>query len=85
MSQVGVATAITQTTTAAVGITVSPHLFRVSAATTAAVHAGAMPHLASSVLDHRDSVTTQKHYNRASSLSAGADYRLVVDSYRTTT
>jgi len=83
MSQGRVAAAITQTTTAAIGISVSPHLFRASAATTAAVHAGATPHLASSVLAHRDSATTQQHYNRASSLSAGKAYLALAELYRT--
>jgi integrase len=62
-------------------VRVSPHLFRTSAATTAAIHGGATPHLASALLDHRDSQTTQQHYNRASSLSAGKAYLEVVRAY----
>ena len=82
MSYLGTEGVITETTRATVGISVSPHLFRMSAATTAASHAGATPHLASALLDHRDPTTTQEHYNRASSLSAGKHYRAVIDSYK---
>jgi len=52
---------------------VSPRLFRMSAATTAATLAGTTPHIASALLDHRESKTTQEHYNNASSLSAGKE------------
>ena len=82
MSYLGVEEVITRTTKKMTGVAVSPHLFRTSAATTAALHAGKMPHLASSILDHRDQATTQRHYNKASSLAAGASYRSLVDSYR---
>jgi site-specific recombinase XerD len=82
MSYLGVEGTVTKTTTVTVGISISPHLFRASAATSAAIHAGATPHLASAILDHRDPTTTQKHYNRATSLSAGKSYLAVIDSYR---
>jgi len=82
MSYSGVEGVITETTRATVGVSVNPHLFRMSAATTAASHAGATPHLASALLDHRDPTTTQEHYNRASSLSAGKHYRAITDSYK---
>jgi integrase len=65
---------ITQTAALTTGAHVSPHLFRTSAATTAAIHAGGLPHLASGVLGHRDERTTQQHYNRATSLTAAASY-----------
>jgi integrase len=54
----------------AIGVGVSPHMFRTSAASSAAVHAGHNPHLASALLHHRDNRVTEEHYNRASSLSA---------------
>ena len=72
---------VTETTALTTGVRVSPHLFRTSAATTAAIHAGATPHLASALLDHRDSKTTQQHYNRASSLGAGKAYLEVARAY----
>jgi len=56
-------------------------LFRTSAATTAAIKAGATPHLASALLDHRDPQTTEQHDNRASSLSAGQTYLDVIRNY----
>lgn len=83
LSYLGVESIIMSTTQTATGVCVSPHLFRMSAATTAAIHAGAMPHLASALLDHRDTNTTQRHYNRASSLSAGKAYGDLIEDYRT--
>ncbi len=82
MSYLGVEESVTRTALATTGIAVSPHLFRMSAATTAAIHAGATPHLASAILDHRDVVTTQNHYNRASSLTAGKIYLALAETYR---
>lgn len=82
MSYLGVEEAVTRTAHTTTGISVSPHLFRTSAATTAAIHAGATPHLASAVLDHRDTATTQQHYTRASSLTAGKTYLALAEAYR---
>jgi site-specific recombinase XerD len=82
MSYNGVEATVTRTALATTGIPVSPHLFRTSAATTAAIHAGATPHLASAILDHRDTATTQQHYNRASSLTAGKAYLALGEMYR---
>jgi site-specific recombinase XerD len=70
------------TTQAALGVAVSPHLFRTSAASSAAMHAGATPHLASALLNHRHPLVTQEHYNRASSMSAGKAYMAVIDTYK---
>lgn len=85
LSYLGVETIIMNTTEVATGVRVSPHLFRMSAATTAATHAGTMPHLASALLDHRHSDTTRQHYNRASSLSAGKEFGDIVGTYRLAT
>jgi site-specific recombinase XerD len=82
MSYLGVEGTVTRTAAATTGIMVSPHLFRTSAATTAAIHAGTTPHLASALLDHRDTATTQQHYNRASSLTAGKAYLALAQTYR---
>jgi integrase len=76
-----VAKLITQTAALTTGIRVSPHLFRTSAATTAAIHADGLPDLASGVLGHRDARTTEQHYNRATSLSAAASYGQLLSSY----
>jgi integrase len=83
MTYATVERAVIATTQATLGVAVSPHLFRTSAATSAATHGGATPHLASALLNHRHPVVTQQHYNRASSLSAGKAYLAVVESYET--
>jgi integrase len=66
------ATLISKITEQTVGVDVSPHLFRMSAATTAAVYGRSTPRLASGVLGHRDERITEEHYNRARSLHASA-------------
>ncbi|MEP7172324.1 MAG: site-specific integrase [Aestuariivirga sp.] len=58
---------VTETTRQTLGIPISPHLFRSCAASSAYMHARATPNLASAVLNHRGSRTTQEHYNRSKS------------------
>ena len=82
MTYSGVERVISATTLATVGIDVSPHLFRTAAASTAAVHAGYTPHLASALLHHTDPAVTEKHYNRASSLSAAQSYAALIRAIR---
>jgi site-specific recombinase XerD len=72
---------ITETTRSTVGVAVSPHLFRTSIASGAAMHGGANPHLASALAHHTDHRVTEKHYNRASSLSAAANYQAIIRGY----
>jgi integrase len=74
MTYNAVADLIVRTTRMAIGVGVSPHMFRTAAASSAAVHAGYNPYLGSAVLHHRDKRVTEEHYNRASSLSAANDY-----------
>jgi site-specific recombinase XerD len=81
MSYAGVERVITEITRATVGVAVSPHLFRTSIASSAAIHGGANPHLASALLHHTDSRVTEEHYNRASSLSAAQKFREIVQGY----
>jgi integrase len=81
MTYDGVARAITETTRATVGVAVSPHLFRTSVASSAAIHGGAKPHLASALLHHTDHGVTEAHYNRASSLSAAKSFREIIQGY----
>jgi integrase len=81
MSYAGVERVITETTRTAVGIAVSPHLFRTAIASSAAIHGGANPHFASALLHHTDSRVTEAHYNRASSLSAAESLRNIVQGY----
>jgi integrase len=72
---------ISATTLATVGVDVSPHLFRTSAASTAAILGGKNPHLGSALLHHIDSRVTNEHYNRAGSLSAADSFRQIVRQY----
>jgi integrase len=81
MSYAGVERVLTETTRTTVGIAVSPHLFRTAIASSAAIHGGANPHLASALLHHTDSHVTEAHYNRASSISAGESLRSIIQGY----
>jgi integrase len=81
MTYDGVARAITETTRSTVGVAVSPHLFRTATASSAAIHGGANPHLASALLHHTDAHVTEAHYNRASSISAGESLRSIIQGY----
>jgi integrase len=71
---------IKETTLATVGVDVSPHLFRTAGASTAAVHAPAIPNLGSALLHHIDPTVVNEHYNRASSLGAARAYAALIKS-----
>jgi hypothetical protein len=79
MSVWGMKETITQTTRRTLGVSVNPHLFRACAATAAALHASAYPHLASALLQHVDPRVTEAHYNRTSSLRAAIRYGEILD------
>ena len=81
MSYAGVERVLTETTRSTVGVAVSPHLFRTAIASSAAIHGGANPHLASALLHHTDAHVTEAHYNRASSISAGESLRSIIQGY----
>jgi integrase len=74
MTKKNLGTLVSKVTLETLGVDVSPHLFRTAAASTAAVHGGNTPHLAGAVLGHADPPMTEKHYNRASSMSASRIY-----------
>jgi integrase len=78
LTQSGVEQIISRTTLATTGIKISPHLFRTAAVSTAAVYAGDNPHLGTALMHHRDPTIREKHYNRASSLSATQSYAALV-------
>jgi integrase len=82
MSYSGVEDAITEATRSSVGVAVSPHMFRNSIATSAAIHGGANPHLASALLHHTNHRVTEEHYNRASSMSAAQNLRDIIQAYK---
>jgi integrase len=81
MSYAGVERVIKATTLSTVGIDVSPHLFRVSGASTVATRGDHNPHLASALLHHTHPSVTNAHYNRATSLSAADSLRQIVRQY----
>lgn len=72
---------ITKTTLSTVGVAVSPHLFRTSAASTVATYGGDNPYLGSALLHHMDPNVTTTHYNRATTFSAGENFRGLVRQY----
>lgn len=72
---------IRKTTLSTVGVKLSPHLFRTSGASTAAVHGGDNPYLASALLHHTHPSVTNAHYNRATCLSAAEHYRQIVRQF----
>ncbi len=78
MTYHAVADAVTRSAGEATAVAVSPHMFRTAAASSAAVHAGYSPHLASALLHHRDRRVTEERYNRASSLSAANDFSRLI-------
>ena len=74
-------TLISKVTLETLGVDVSPHLFRTAAASTAATYGGRTPHLASAILNHTDPRVTEKHYNRASSMSASKIYARITAGF----
>jgi integrase len=82
MSYKAVGRTITSTTLSTVGVDVSPHLFRTSAASSAAINGRGNPHLATALLHHVDPAITNKHYNRASSFNAAERFREVLRNGR---
>ncbi len=76
-----VATLIRATTLSTVRVKLSPHLFRTSAASAAAVYGGDNPYLGSAVLHNADPRVTLEHYNPATSLSAAESLRQIVRQY----
>jgi integrase len=81
MSYDGVASVITETTRSTIGVTVSPHLFRTAIATSAAIHGGPQPHLASALLHHTDHRVTEAHYNRAPNLTVANSFQEIIQGY----
>ena len=65
----------TRETRKALSVPVNPHAFRAAAANTAAIHGAAMPHIASAILQHRDSRVTEAHYNRVRTFEAADAFR----------
>jgi hypothetical protein len=77
-------TLISKITQQTVCVDVSPHLFRMAAASTptAAIYGSGNPHLAPAVLSHRDERVTDDHYDRSGSLQAGLALADLIAAYR---
>jgi site-specific recombinase XerD len=82
LTQKNLGTLISKITYRTLGVDVSPHLFRTAAATTAAMHGGNTPHLASALFGHTDPRVTEEHYNRATSIEAAKIYATIVSQYQ---
>jgi integrase/recombinase XerD len=62
---------VTKLTRAAFGVSINPHLFRDCLASSIAIEDPEHVHVASKLLGHSSIDTTTRHYNQATSLSAG--------------
>ena len=82
MTTKNLGTLISKVTLETVGVDVSPHLFRMAAASTAAIYGGNTPHLASALLNHTDRRVTEEHYNRANTASAAVAYAQMIAGFR---
>ncbi len=80
LSYLGVERIVTETTRQTLGIPISPHLFRACGASTAYMHGGTRPNLASALLNHRDPKITQEHYNRSRSAFYGRAFEKLLDT-----
>jgi integrase len=77
-------TLISRITKETLGVDVSPHLFRMAAATTAAVYGTSTPYLATAVMGHRDNRITEEYYNRARSFHASAILADIIETCKST-
>jgi integrase len=82
MTYASVGETVTETTRSTIGVNLSPHLFRTSVVSTAALYGGSTPHLGSALLHHTDVAVTEAHYNRATGMSAAQAYAAVTQRYR---
>jgi integrase/recombinase XerD len=78
----GVAKAIRRATHALFGITLRPHDLRRIATTTLATDAPEQIYLATQLLGHASRTVTERHYNRATSLTAGRRHAAALDELR---
>lgn len=81
LPDIEITSVIQRTTLATVGMPLGPHMFRTSAVSAAALHAGDNPHLGSAVLHHTDPRVANTNYNRATCLSAAESLRQIVRQY----
>jgi integrase len=75
MGQAAVYEAIIERTAAAFGQSINPHLFRDCAATSIAIDDPAHVRIASQILGHRSTATTERYYNQAQAIDAARRYQ----------
>ena len=80
LSYSAIARIITETTRMTLGLPMSPHMFRTSAASTTYTHTGNNSNLASALLNHRDPKITQEHYNRSRSAFYGCEFLKLLEN-----
>jgi integrase len=69
---------ITETTLRELGVAINPHLFRDCAVFTVATVAGDRMGIASGLLQHTDSRSIEKHYNKGAMIAASRRYQQIV-------
>ncbi len=69
---------ITETTLRELGVAINPHLFRDCAVYTVATVAGDQMGIASGLLQHTNSRTIEKHYNKGASIAASRRYQQIL-------
>jgi site-specific recombinase XerD len=74
-------TLISKITFRALGVDVSPHLFRTAAASTAAVKLPEFPYISSALLGQADPRIADEHYKRTTSLNAANVYGDLIQEY----
>lgn len=72
---------MSDTTLRELGVAISPHLFRDCAVHTVATRAGAEMGIASSLHQHTDPRTTEKHYNKGASIYATRRYQEIINEF----
>lgn len=78
MTKKKVGALITDITRQTLGVGISPHLFRMAGATTAAESHTDLRHLASALLGHTDAGVTDEHYTRRNCITASKTYSALI-------
>ena len=75
MTMIAIYDVFTRRTAAAFGQSINPHLFRDCAATSIAIDDPAHVRIASQILGHRSTATTEQYYNQAQAIDAARRYQ----------
>jgi integrase len=82
MSNSGIYRLVTQTTKRTIGIAIGPHMFRHCVPYTIANLDGSRIGLASALLQHTDSRTTEKHYNLAHNVESSKLFTKIISNLK---